>query len=264
MQVRLFLASLVILAAMAPTALAESTDCTTPVVIIPDGRITQSSFPQNTTYWYGIYAQAGHSYSVEFEPPADNFLNASRPQFNSIGIFAPNDFLQACRGNSSVTVTQNSGISPVILKNPNGAGRRVSFTAQSAGLHLVFTAKVAGTGNYSFRAVDTTLFNPRWNTNSGNDTQWGVFNLSEMTVTGTLTVFDGSGRILSAVQITIPPNGRINRFTGTSDLNLPRNIAGSATFSHNGPPNAVLADAFLASSTGLAPVPLKFEALASR
>jgi hypothetical protein len=65
------------------------------------------------------------------------------------------------------------------------------------------------------------------------------------------------------VQI-IPPNGRINRFTGSSDLNLQRNIAGSAIFSHNRPPSAVLGDAFLASSTGLAPVPLKFESLASR
>jgi hypothetical protein len=73
MPLQLVIASLVICSAVAPWVLAESTDCTTPVVIIPDGRPTQSSFPQSTSYWYGVYAQAGHSYSVEFEPPPTTF-----------------------------------------------------------------------------------------------------------------------------------------------------------------------------------------------
>jgi hypothetical protein len=69
MPTRLFLFFLLTAAVCAPPAQAETTDCTTPVLMIADGRITQSTFPQNTTYWYGIFAQAGHSYSVEFEPP---------------------------------------------------------------------------------------------------------------------------------------------------------------------------------------------------
>ena len=121
---------------------AETTDCTTPVLIITDGRITQSTFPamtpgNATTFWFGIYAQAGHSYSVEFVPQADNYSNTTRVQFTTLGVFGPGDTLQACHGTSSVTVTQNSGYAPVILKNGNGAGRRVSFTARSAGLHLI-------------------------------------------------------------------------------------------------------------------------------
>src|ERR1019366_6421335 len=152
MPTRLLLSLLVITAIYAPRTLAESTDCTAPVLIIADGRGTESLFSQNTTYWYGIYAQAGHSYAVEFEPPADNYLNATRVQFATLSVFGPGDTLRACRGSSSVAVTQNSGYAPVILRSGNGAGRRVSFTAQGAGLYLISATNLSGSGNYSFRA----------------------------------------------------------------------------------------------------------------
>src|SRR5271165_7130649 len=92
MSLRIFTVLLAVCATVAPWVSAESTDCTTPVVIIPDGRPTQSSFPQSTTYWYGIHAQAGHSYSVEFEPPAQNNVNGGGAQFNLIVVYGPNDY----------------------------------------------------------------------------------------------------------------------------------------------------------------------------
>jgi hypothetical protein len=259
MQTRLLLLLLVTAAICVPWAGAESTDCTTPVLIIADGRITQSTFPQNTTYWYGIYAQAGHSYSVEFEPPADNYLNLARVQFAPLNVFGPSDYMQSCRGTSSVAVTQNSGYAPVILKNGNGAGRRVSFTTQSAGLHLIAATNVAGTSSYSFRAVDTTLFNLRWSTCGGYDDQWGFLNLSDMPITGIFTAYDLYNRALAAVQFTIPPGGEVVRYSNASDLNLPRNTAGYVIFSHNGPPGAINADAYMISPTGTAVIYTKFE-----
>ncbi len=236
---------------------AESTDCTTPVLIIADGRVTQSSFPQNATYWYGIYAQANHSYSVEFIPAADNFQNAYRPQFSSIIIFGPTDYLQGCRGVSTVSVTQNSGYSPVVRTSvgingsttANGAGRRVSFVAQNAGLYLISATNVMGAGAYSFRAVDTTLVNVRWNTSPGNDIWWILLNVSDMPITGTLTVFDNNGRVITASQFNIAAGGRITRSSGTSDVNLPRNTAGWAIFSHNGPPSSISGEAFMVNAT---------------
>ena len=60
-------------------------------------------------------------------------------------------------------MTQNSGYSPVILKNGNGAERRVSFTAQSAGLFALSVTSVMGAGAYTFRSTDTTFINVRWN-----------------------------------------------------------------------------------------------------
>jgi len=235
----------------APRALAESTNCATPVLIIADGRITQSTFPQNTTFWYGIYAQAGHSYSVEFEPPADNYLNTSGVQFAALGVFGPGDYLAGCHGVSSVTVTQNSGYAPVILKNGNGVGRRISFTAINTGLYLIYATNVSGNGSYTFRAVDTTLFNFRWSTWNGYDNQWGFMNLSDMPITGTLTAYDSNNRAIVAVQFSIPNAGRVFRRSGPSDLNLPRDNSGYVVFSHNGPPRAVTADAYLINPTGV-------------
>jgi hypothetical protein len=260
MRLRLALLLVVISAALAARVCAESTDCTTPVLMIADGRITQSIFPQNTTYWYGIYVQAGHSYSMEFEPPADNYLNATRVQFTTLAVFGPGDMLQACRGASSVVVTQNSGYAPVILKNSNGAGRRVSFTAQSAGLHLVAVTNVAGTGSYSFRAVDTTLFNVRWSTWSGYTNQWSFMNVSDMPISGTLTIYTGTLGVLAVVQISIPSGAQAFRFSSPSDLNLAANQGGYAIFSHNGPPNSIIADAYMINATGTVVTYTKFQA----
>lgn len=86
-----------------------------------------------------------------------------------------------------------------------------------------------------------------------------------MPIIGTLTILDGDGLVVLTAPVSIPPGGRATRFTGSSDLNLPRNSAGSAMFSHNGPPNSILGDALLVSSTGSpSPYPIKFETLATR
>ncbi|HEY4900965.1 MAG TPA: hypothetical protein VIH91_09140 [Terriglobales bacterium] len=259
MPTRLFQLVVVIAAICAPWAQGESTDCTTPVLLIADGRITQSTFPLKTTYWYGIDAQIGHSYSVEFEPPADNYLNATRVQFATLSVFGPGDTMQGCRGSSSVAVTQNSGYAPVILKNGNGAGRRVSFTAQSAGLHLIGVTNVAGAGSYSFRALDTTLFNLRWSTRGGYGDQWGFLNVSDMPVTGVLTIYDWNNAIITSVRFTIPVTGEVTRNASASDLHLPDKSNGFAMFSHNGPPGAIIADAYMISSNGAVVTYTKFE-----
>ena len=262
MFVRLLVLSISLCTMMAPWNFAESTDCSTPVIIIPDGRLTQSSFPQNTSYWYGIYTQARHSYSVEFEPPADNYFNTARPRFAPVSVFAPTDFLQGCHGTSSVVITQNSGYAPVILANSNGAGRRISFTAQTAGLHLIQVTNVVGTGAYTFRAVDTTLIGIRWNTATGYDVLWTMLNVSDMPITGTFMALDMNGQVIAAMQVGIPPGGRVAVSSASSSLNLPRNSVGSAIFSHNGPPNSIMAEAFLNGPTSA--LPERFEALTPR
>ena len=131
-------------------------------------------------------------------------------------------------------------------------------------MYVISVTNAGGTGNYTFRAIDTTLFNPRWGTNGGNDVLWGLVNVSDMPVTGILTLFDINGQVITSVQTNIPAGGRVSRCSGTSDINLPRNAAGSAIFSHNGPPNAILGDAFMVNSSGAPPLPVKFETLAPR
>lgn len=264
MAMRLCVLFAILTGCLVPFVQAESTDCTTPVLIITDGRVTQSTFPQSTTYWYGIYAQAGHSYSVEFEPPADNYVSVSQVQFSALGVYSPSDPLQACRGTSSVNVTQNSGYAPVILKTPNGAGRRISFTAQTAGLHLISATNIRGTGSYTFRAVDTTMFNVRWSTWGGYGCQWGFLNVSDFAVTGILTVYDVNSRLLVSTWFVVPAAGEVIKKSYSNDLNLPANVSGFATFSHNGPPGAIIADAYMINSTGMVVTYTKFEGIERR
>jgi len=251
-------------AVSAPLAKAESSDCTTPVLVVADGRITQSTFPQDTTYWFGIFAQVGHSYSVEFEPAADNYPNSVRVQVGPVSVYGPGDSLQACHGTSSVVVTQNSGYAPVILKNGNGAGRRVSFTAQSAGLYLISAYNNRGAGSYSFRAVDTTLFNLRWSTWGGYGDQWGFLNISDFPLTGFLVIYDSNNTVIASAQFTVPAGGEVVRGSYSNDLNISANHNGFAMFSHNGPPGAVIADAYMVSPSGSVVTYTKFEGRGSQ
>jgi len=232
-SLRTSMVAVAIFALSVPAARCESSDCANPVLIVSDGRISQSSYPQGASYWYGIYALAGHSYSAEFEPPADNYVSASRVQFGPVSVFAPNDNLVACRGVSTVAVTQTSGYVPVILKGTTGAGRRISFT---------------------------TLFSPRWSTWSGYDTQWGFMNASDMNIDGVLRVFDLSANLMATVPLTIPGGGYLIRTANSPGISLPRNSAGYVIFSHNGPPGALLADSYMVNAAATVVVPSKFEA----
>ena len=238
---------------------AESSDCSAPVLIIPDGRLTQSSFTQNSTFWYGIYAVAGHSYAVEFEPPADNYSGASHAMFLPLAVYGPNDALAGCRGTSSVQVTTNSGSAPTILKNGYGAGRRVSFTAATPGLYLVAVTNSGLAGNYTFRGIDTTLFNPLWSTCGGFDNEWMFQNISDMPITGVLTVYDFSNNMLAAAQTSIPAGTGVVRYSHSFDLRLPRNTAGYAIFSHNGPPNSIIAASYMINATATVIAPTRME-----
>jgi hypothetical protein len=256
----ILIALIVASAIIAGTAYAESLDCTSPVLIISDGRVTTSSFPENTTLWFGIQTQIGHSYSVEFLPPADNYVGVAHVQISALTVFGPNDALQSCRGASTVPTIQTSSYAPALKKNAYGTGRRLSFTAQSSGLYLISVLNAAGAGGYAFRAVDTTLFNPRWSTWSGFDDQWGFMNLSDTDIMGIFSVYDLTGRKLAQVQFSIPGGGLVFRTSSPSDLNLPRNTSGYAIYSHNGPPNSIFPDSYMINSSATVVVPTKFEA----
>jgi hypothetical protein len=82
-----------------------------------------------------------------------------------------------------------------------------------------------------------------------------------MPVAGTLAFLDSNGHAIVVVQVSVASWCRVVRYSGSSDLNLPRNIVGSLIFSHNGPPNSILADAFMVNPAWYTPVPIKFEAV---
>lgn len=252
---------------VAQAALAESTDCTNPDIIVADGRQNLSSFPgstqgqPNTTYWYGFFGQSGHSYSVEFVSPTDNEPSLGQTvAFNSFQIWGPRDVLISCGGTSSVNKIPTHAYSPALMRSPGyGDGERFAFVASSSGLYLMTMSNSGSTGDYSFRVVDTTLFNPRWSTWTGFETQWGLMNLSDMDIQGTFSVYDSSSKLLKSVAFTVPAGQLAARYSGNTDLNLPRNTMGYVVFASSGPPGAILGDAYMLNGSASVVIAAKFE-----
>jgi hypothetical protein len=247
---------------------AESHDCLNPSLVVSDGRIVSSQFDasvngSNPTYWYAFYAQAGHSYAVEFVATTDNENTTKTIQLTGLTVWGPSDTgnLQqsGCRGTTSLSWTSTQKYSPTISRDVYGNGQRLSLTQPASGLDIIAITNTQAAGGYSYRITDTTMFNPRWSTYSGYDTQWGFTNMSDMTVTGTLSIYNMSNQLLRSVSVTIPAGGQVFRLSIAGDINLPRENAGSAIFSHNGPPHAILGDTYMLNGNATLVVYSKFE-----
>jgi hypothetical protein len=255
-----------LLAAIA--AWGEATDCVNPNLGQADNRIVTSQFAGtsngiNPTYWYAFYGQAGHSYSVEFVPTTDNESTRTSISFGGLYVWGPSDIggLQqnSCFGPSSVAYYATQTYSPTLSKSKYGTGQRISFSAAASGLNIVSITNSGAPGTYSYRFTDTTLFNARWSTWSGFDASWGFTNMSDMPITGTLSIYGANNKLLASVQFSIPANQQLFRVSNPSDLNLPRNNAGYAMFAHNGPPGSILADAYELNGNVTVVVPETFE-----
>ena len=98
------------------------------------------------------------------------------------------------------------------------------------------------------RIVDTTLYNSRWSTVVGFTTHYGFLNTTEFDIGGTLTLTE-SGGTQHVVSFTVPAGGEVFEVvagdgSGSPGLNLPPNLAGSATFAFVGSPGAIKADGY--------------------
>jgi hypothetical protein len=262
-------AALALLLFSAIAAFGEAKDCINPGLVVADGRIVNSpQFPgsfngYNPTFWYSFYGQAMHSYSIEFVPTLDNENTSSAINFVNLSIWGPNDIsalqTNGCFGGTTVSWTATQGASPVVARSKYGSGQRASLIAQITGLYILSITNTQAAGPYSYRIVDTTLFNPRWSTWSGYDSSWGFTNMSDMTITGTLYVLNTYNQVVKAAQVTVPANGQVFRVSNPSDLNVPRNVAGDAIFAHNGPPSAIVADSYMVNSNATVITYTKFE-----
>ena len=106
--------------------------------------------------------------------------------------------------------------------------------------------------NATWTANDTTLYSPSWTTNGTYDTFYSLKNTTTSSINGTLTLYNTSGVSVASAALTIPAKG--TAATNTVNLAAPRNTGGTAAFSHNGPPGAILAECDTANFT-LTPTP---------
>jgi hypothetical protein len=221
--------ALVVAIAAAPS-FAEGTACGNETTVIPDGRITESSFTGSTTFWYIVATRVGHSYCAEWK----NTSGAAADDPGTVSAFT------AC-GTPFASTRDAHDIDPKDSFNTE----RWCWTA-TATAHRFSVQRTAGsTIPYSFLASDTTLFSPAWSTNGVYDTFYSFQNTTGATINGTLTLFDTTGAQLTSFPLTINANQTTS--TNTAALVVTRNKTGTARFSHNGPAGAILAEAAIAS-----------------
>jgi len=216
-----------------PLARAEGTTCANPTVIVPDGRITTSSIAAGGIFFFRITSRVGSSYSAEFH----NVLGAAVQTPGTLSVFSDPGTCAA-----AVTTTNAAGTDPGDLN-----GNRVTFTATTTGTVFSLNNTSGGTLTYSFTVSDTTMFSPGWSTNGTYDSFYSFLNTTGATLTGTLTLYNTLGTQVGMTNFTINSNSTAS--TNTSALATVRNTTGTAKFTHNGPPGAILAEAAIANFT---------------
>lgn len=209
--------------------------CSAPLIVVPDGRLTQAVIPAGGTLWLAATLKMGSSYSVELT----NTTGTGGPP-GTLTMFAGDD---GCGPSSSLAPADTSGIDP----GANPAAVRVSFTA--SGTFALFHARLqnpsASPITFTFGWSDTTMYSAAWSTTGSFDTFYSFQNTTGATLSGTLSLFDPTGGLVSAFPISVPA-GRTTA-TNTSALGVGRNQVGTARFTHNGPPGALAAEAAIAN-----------------
>jgi uncharacterized repeat protein (TIGR01451 family) len=225
--------------------------CFGEMVVVPDGRLTASTIGAAATAWFAASLNAGNSYSLEFK----NATGSDAPP-GVLTVFSGDD---ACSGVSTLAMNDTTGTDPAGA--PGTA--RVSFTA--TGGESFFRARlVNGSGSsipFTFSWSDTTMYSPAWSTTGSFDTFYSFQNTTGGTLSGTLTLLDTAGAVVSTFNLPIPAGQTAS--TNTAGLGVARNRTGTARFTHDGPPGALLIEAAIANFSISPPYvqPVKFEAV---
>jgi hypothetical protein len=232
---------------LAPAAArAEGTACGTDTTVTPDGRISLSSFPGTTTFWYAVQTRVGNSYCIEFK----NTSGAAPETPGTVAAFAD------CGTPFDASTRDTSAIDPADPLNTN----RLCWTATATTHHFSVDRATGSAISYTFSAADTTLFSPAWSTNGTYNTYYSFFNTTNATIHVTLTLTKTDGSSAGTTNLTVL-SGQ-TAATNTVALATPRNATGTAKATHDGPPGAILVEADIANFTLSPPYvqPVKFAA----
>jgi uncharacterized repeat protein (TIGR01451 family) len=225
---------------------ADTLICSGDLVVLADGRRNPGTIGAGATQWFAAGLKKGDSYSLEVLGVTPGTLT----------VFSGDD---GCSGSSTVVATDTSAVDPVVA----GSALRLSFTA--SGTSGFFHAKLVNgsAGALPFELVwsDTALYSAAWTTNGTYDTYYSIENSTGATLTGVLMLFDGGVGVAGTSYVTIPGGQKVS--TNTAALGIMRNHTGTARFTHNGPPRAVVVEAAIANFALTPPYvqPVKFEAV---
>jgi uncharacterized repeat protein (TIGR01451 family) len=208
--------------------------CGSELVVVPDGRLARIIVPAGATVWIGARVRIGNSYSVELESTTGTVPPGT------LTVFSGDD---ACGGTSTLATTDTAAADPA---GSGGAVRR-SFTA--TGTLTDFRARLensaGGPVTVGVSWSDTTMFSPAWSDFGSFDTFYSFQNTTGETRHGTLTLLSPAGAEVGTSNLTIAAGQTAS--TNTQAMGIARNQVGTARFTHDGPPGAILAEAAIAN-----------------
>jgi uncharacterized repeat protein (TIGR01451 family) len=217
------------------TAIDEDTLlCFNETVVVPDGRVTTRTMAASATAWFAANVQIGNWYSLEFK----NLVGAVSP--GPLTLFRGDD---GCTGTSTAAPADTSAV------DPGGTVGITRISFGTSGFQSFFRARLVNTTgvplSFSFSWSDTTMYSPAWSTNGAFNTYYSFQNTTGEALNGKLTLVDTAGAVLSTFNLAIPAGQPVS--TNTQALGVTRNRTGTAKFTHDGPPGAVLAEAAIAN-----------------
>ncbi len=212
-------------------------DATTPAVVADGAGFTDfiAIFGDN---FVKLNLKAGHSYAAEVWDPTSTF--------NTDGGLSFVLYLETACGVAD-TYTDVTAMDPDLS---NGMANRISWIQAADALEFIDVSSYDQSlaHDYHMRLVDTTLYNSRWSTVVGFSTHYGFLNTTETAISGTLTLTE-SGGTQHAVSFTVPAGGEVFEVISSGGdaspgLQLPPNLAGSASFAFVGSAGSIKADGY--------------------
>ena len=225
--------------------------CASEVPLVPDGRLGTGTVGGNATAWYAASLHLDGSYSVEFK----NAIG-SGPVPGALTVFKGDD---GCLPGTSLITRDTTMIDPAAASSSMA---RVSFTATGSDrfyrMRLVNSA--ASPVSFVMSVAETTLFSPAWSTNGNFDTYYSFQNTTGATLNGSLRLLDPAGVTMATMPVVVPPGASAG--LNTAAMGVTRNRVGTARFTHDGPPGALIAESAIANFALSRPYiqPVKFAA----
>jgi hypothetical protein len=217
--------------------------CGSDPILPTDGLAIQDFVDVSSTSYYLVHLKGGHSYSAEVYDSVDSTISATAK-------------LQLTASTDCTTVLPTTDVANMDPDLGNNFSDRISWIQSGDSDAVLEVVNPDSTNSYVYnvRIVDTTLHNPRWSTFSGFITQYALVNNTEVVVTGTLTVYDNSGNVVTTnANVTVPASGE-NFLTVSS----PVNKFGFTTFAFVGAAGSITADAYFINGNATVVVPSTF------
>lgn len=232
-----------LLLGLVPAATADNTACAGAIFLTPDGSMHEGDFTgPSQERWFRFVGKGNRSYALVSENLSPTDVLAAVGMLSPIG---PN-----CAG-MVLPNTLSNDVEPVPISPGNvfGAVRRTLVLA--AGTEVFFPVTGGFPGRFRVRVEETTIFSPAFSTNGSFNTFYSFQNTANLSVNGTLTLFDIGGSIVDTESATIPGGGTLS--TNTAAMMTLRNQTGVAVFTHNGPPGVILCEAAVADFSTVPP-----------